>query len=303
MGSKRIAGRWPMLFVVAASLSLGTAAVAAPPPAPAQPQAPPATAQPQQRVDDMVVAWVGRLRAEAEALRTEGAQPVVEALQRMIEAEVRLLERLRVGERVDDVLPEMARTWGENAELLARQSARMPEIMAAQRQRLANARGLLGQAQAARRGLDVEAVGMRTQLEQLRARQRAAGPGSPEAVKAEVEAAAQAAALTAREAQARLVAGFAAQAAQLLQRLEEASRGMDMLATAIAAHQRVLQASADLARTRLAAREVLEMLAGVAEGMEGFETVFQGLAQHWQTLDGLLQRLGDLPADLGGARS
>ncbi len=99
------------------------------------------------------------------------------------------------------------------------------------------------------------------------------------------------------------MAGFAAQAAQLLQRLEEASRGMDMLATAIAAHQRVLQASADLARTRLAAREVLEMLASVAEGMEGFETVFQGLAQHWQTLDGLLQRLGDLPADLGGARS
>ena len=301
MGSKRIAARWPKLFVVAAPLALGTAAVAAP--SPAQPQAPPATAQPQQRVDDMVVAWVGRLRAEAEALRTEGAQPVVEALQRMVETEARLLERLRTGEKVDDVLPEMARTWGENAELLARQSARMPEIMAAQRQRLANARGLLGQAQAARRAVDVEAVGMRTQLEQLRARQRAASPGSPEAVKAEMEAAAHAAALTARQAQARLVAGFAAQAAEVLQRLDEASRGMDMLATAIAAHQRVLQASADLARTRLAAREVLEMLAGVAEGMEGFETVFQGLAQHWQTLDGLLQRLGDLPADLGGARS
>ncbi|MFC7478462.1 hypothetical protein ACFQS7_29350 [Dankookia sp. GCM10030260] len=261
-----------------------------------QPAAAQAPSQSVARPDDQVVVWTGQLRAEADALRAEGADEVVRTLQQMMDAEARLLERLRDAPLVDALLPEMAQTWAEGADRLGTLAARMPEVLAAQRRRLASLRGVLGQAQALGRtvGRDVET--MRAQLEQLRARGRAAAPGSAEAMKAEVEAVAQGAALTAREAQARLVVGFAAQAGQALGRLEDAGQGMELLAAAMAAHARVLQASSDLARTRLVARDALQMLATMAERLEGFDGVLQGLAQHWEALDGLLRRLGDLPA-------
>ncbi len=267
--------------------------------APAAAQAPPAPT----RVEDQVRTWASQLKAEAEALRAEGAEEAVRTLERMAEAEARLLERLRGTQAIDDLLPEMSRIWSEGAEQLGRLSARMPEVQASHRRKLQNLRGILAQAQAAGRGAEREAEVTRAQLEAMRARARAAAPNSPDAMKAEVEAAAQTATLAAREAQARLVAGFAAQAGQALRRLEDASQGMELLATAISAHARVLQASSDLAQTRAVARDALQMLADMADRLEGFEGVLQGLAQHWEALDGLLRRLGELPAVPGQAKS
>ena len=267
---------------------------------PAFAQAPTAPAT---RIEDQVTAWASQLRAEAEALRAEGADEVVRTLERMSDAEAKLLERLRSAGAIDDLLPEMSRTWSEGAEELSRLSARMPDVQAANRRRLQNLRGILGQAQTTGRGVEREVAAMRAQLEALKARGKAAAPGSPEAMRTEVEAAAQAATLTAREAQGRLVAGFAAQGNQALRRLEDASQGMELLATAISAHARVLQASSDLARTRAVARDALQILADMADRLEGFEGLLHGLAQHWEALDGLLRRLGDVPALPGQPRS
>ena len=265
--------------------------------------APLAAQTPPARVDDQVAAWAQQLRAEAEAIRGEGADAAVHTLERMVGDETRLQEQLSTAKRVDDLLPEMAQQWAEGADQLNRLSARMPEITASHRRHLQNLRGLLSQAQNTGRGVERQVETMRQELEAMRLRARAAPPGSPDAMRAELEAAAQAAALTAREAQARLATGFGTQAGQAIRRLEDASQGMDLLSTAIAAHARVLQASSDLARTRVVAQEALQLLADMADRLEGIDGVLQGLSQHWEALDGLLRRLGELPAIPGRAAS
>lgn len=257
----------------------------------------PAAAQtPPPRVDDQVTSWAQQLRAEAESLRVEGANEAVATLGQMSQDEARLLEKLRGAAQVDDVLPDLAKNWGEASDQLSRLAARMPEIIATHRRRLQTLKGMVSQAQLAGRNLERDADAMRQELEVQRARVRAAAAGSSDALRAQVEAAAQAATLAAREAQARLAATFATQAAQAVDRLDDASQNLDLLATAIGGHARVLRASADLARTRIVARDALNLLAGMADQLEGIDGVLQGLSQRWDELDGLLRQLGELPA-------
>ena len=249
--------------------------------------------------DDAVMTWVNELRNEVQALRNEGAQPLIAALNHMRDAEANLLDRLRTAPGGPDaMLPEMATTWSDNAALLAEQAKHLPEVRTAQSHRLAKVRGMLGDAQQLRRNLDRQVEAARASLAALRRAQ--AEPGTPNAVKAEMQAAALAAELSAREGQARLVAGFVTQANQVLVRLDEADGEMDLLATAIDAHRKVLSASAELARTRLVAREVLQTLSTMADQMESLDGVFSGLTQEWQELDDVLRRLGDLPSLAGG---
>ncbi len=289
-----MAGTLPGLLAV--SLLLAPAAWAAVP----LNQTPPARESdtaPSARADDLVGAWVARLRAEVEALRSEGAEPLLRTLQEMAVAEARLLDRMRTASGLDTALPDAARIWTENALRLGRELDRMPEIAASHRRRLAAVRSVLSEAAGARRAAERAADSARTELGRLQATRAAAAAGSSEAIRAEMLTAAQAATVAAREAQARLVAGFATQAAEIFRRLETASEGLDLLTTAVGAHQRVLEASADLARTRVAARDALLTLAGVADRLEGLQAAFEGLAEHWQSLDDLLRRLGDLPIE------
>lgn len=255
------------------------------------------------QVDDQVTSWAQQLRAEAESLRSEGAGEAVATLDKMSQDEARLLEKLRGPAQVDDVLPDLAKNWGEAAEQLDRLATRMPEIVAAHRRHLLALRGMVGQAQVAGRNLERDADAMRQELEAQRDRVRAAAPGSPDAMRAQIEAAAEAATLAAREAQARLATGFAAQAGQAVNRLDDASQSLDLLTVAIGGHARVLRASADLARTRIVARDALHLLAGMADQLEGIDGVLQGLSQRWDELDGLLRKLGDLPMLSGKAGS
>ena len=254
-------------------------------------------------ISDRVASWAAQMKAEAEALRSEGADEAVTTLGNLLQSETALLERLRAAPNVDAMLPEIGRHWADGASSLNGLAARMPAIIAAHRRRLQALQGLLVQAQGASRSLSRESDAMRGDLEAARARARGAVDGSTDAMKADLQAAALAATLAAREAQARLAAGFATQAGQALRRLDDASAGLDLLATAIAAHGQVLQASADLARTRVVARDALQLLADMADRLEGIEGVLQGLAQSWDSLDGLLGRLGDLPALSGKAGS
>lgn len=272
--------------LLACSLLAATPAVAQ---APARPDMP-------ARIDDKIASWASQLKAEAEALRSEGAEQVVKSLDGMTKLEAALLDQLRTGAKVDDLLPEIARRWANEADQLGQLAENMPAIVSAHRQRLQNLRGLLPQAQAEARRLEQDTEVRRRDLEALRALARSAAPGSPEAMKAELEAAAAAATLTARDAQVRLTKSFVAQAGQAIQRLNDASQGIDLLSTAISAHAKVLSASADLARTRLVARDALQLLADMADRLEGMDGVLQGLSQQWDTLDGLLRQLGDLPS-------
>ena len=180
-------------------------------------------------ISDRVASWAAQMKAEAEALRSEGADEAVTTLGNLLKSETALLERLRAAPDVDVMLPEIGSHWADGASLLNGLAARMPAIIAAHRRRLQALQGLLVQAQGASRSLSRESETMRGDLDAARARARSAVAGSADAMKADLQAAALAATLAAREAQARLAAGFATQAGQALRRLDDASAGLDLL--------------------------------------------------------------------------
>ena len=57
-------------------------------------------------ISDRVASWAAQMKAEAEALRSEGADEAVTTLSNLLKSETALSERLRAAPNVDVMLPD-----------------------------------------------------------------------------------------------------------------------------------------------------------------------------------------------------